>query len=157
MRNFYHSGKFCTLIINFSELWPRQILLLITVFGLRFRNVLKQSQRHLENVLTRTDKLNDTLWTGLEDIFARRFQDVFKMSWKRLEDVLNTFLQDVLKTFWRRLENISARHLEDVLKTSWKRLENVLETSSRCLEDVFARRLEDILKTSWQDVLKTYD
>ena len=46
----------------------------------------------------------------LEGIFARRLEDVFKISWRCLS------------------------------KTSWRGLQNVLETSWRCLEDVFARR-----------------
>ena len=73
-----------------------------------------------------------TCWSCLEDILARR-----------LENVLVRSLEDVLKTFWRSLENI----LKNILKTSW-----------RCLKDVFVRRLQDVLKTSWrclEDVLKT--
>ena len=97
-----------------------------------------------------------------EDIFARRLEDVLKMSSKLLEDVLNMSwrrfsrcLEDVLKTSWRHLQNILKKFLQDVLKTSWKCLEDVLKTSWRgmaktnilvltktswrCLEDVFWR------------------
>ena len=79
-------------------------------------------------------------WKRLEDIFARRLQDVLK-----------TFLQDFLITFWRRLEDILPRRLEGVLKMSWGRFQNVLKTSWRCLENIFPRRLEDVLKTYDQD------
>ena len=66
------------------------------------------------------------------------------MSWRCLEDVFARRLEDVLKTFWRHLGMLSWRRLENVLKTSW-----------RCLEDVFARRLEDVLKMSWRHLGKT--
>ena len=56
-------------------------------------------------------------WKRLEDIFARRLEDVLKTFWRRLEDVLKTFVQGVLKTSWKRLEDALARRLEDVLKT----------------------------------------
>ena len=79
-------------------------------------------------------------WKRLEDIFARRLQDVLK-----------TFLQDFLITFWRRLEDILPRRLEGVLKMSWGRFQNVLKTSWKCLENIFPRRLEDVLKTYDQD------
>ena len=79
-------------------------------------------------------------WKRLEDIFARRLQDVLK-----------TFLQDFLITFWRCLEDILPRRLEGVLKMSWRRFQNVLKTSWRCLENIFPRRLEDVLKTYDQD------
>ena len=70
------------------------------------------------------------LENNIEDIFARRFEDVLKMS---------------------------CRSFEDIFKTSWKRPG---KTSWKCLEDVWPRRiywpwprcLEDILKTSSEDV-----
>ena len=114
----------------------------------------------------------------LQDIFARRLEDVLKTSSRRL--------QDALKTFWRRLEDVSQdvlkmswRYLKDVFKTSCRRLENVLKrlgkTSWRRLEDEWQRRiywswpscLEDVLwshmtksnifvlmKTCWRRLLK---
>ena len=105
--HFYlHYSKFSTLAINFSEVWPGQILDLGKRFNLliRLQNVLKIS-------------LQDAL-----KISWRRLKDVFKTSWRRLEDVL--------KMSWRCLEDVSARRLKDVLKTSgrhlsktsWKRL-----------------------------------
>ena len=90
-------------------------------------------------------------WRSNEDIFGRRFEDVFK-----------TFWQDTLKMSWRRLEN--------AFKTSWKRMTKVnilvlnktkanilvlIKTSWTCHVDVFRRRRR---KTSWrplQDVFKT--
>ena len=71
----------------------------------------------------------------LEDLFARRLEDVLKMpwrhfcktSWKRFEDVLKTYEQDEYigldqDVFWRRLtkENIFV-----LIKLSWRRLEDV--------------------------------
>ena len=66
---------FSTLTINFSEVWPRQILDLGKQFNLMIR---------LENVLK----------ISLQDVLKmswRRLEDVFKTSWRRLEDVLKTF------------------------------------------------------------------
>ena len=84
-------------------------------------------------------------WKRLEDIFARRLQDVLKTSSKRLEDVLKTFLQDVLKTSWQDVLKMSWRRLEDVLKTSWRHMTKanifvLIKTSWRRLEDVFWSR-----------------
>ena len=107
-----------------------------------------------------------TSWRCLQDVFARRLEDVLKTSWRRLEDVLKTFLQDVLKTSWKRLEDVLKTYGQDeyigldqdVLKTSsedvrlkrtyssWsRRLEDVLKTSS---EDEDERHLQDVFKTS---------
>ena len=106
MRNFYHSCKLCTLTINFSEVWSRQILLWITVFAVRLRKVLNTSRRLVEYVST-----NDlTLWYVLKT----SWRDLCKTSWRRLEDIFKTSrrdLEDVLKTF---------------CKTSWKGFEEVL-------------------------------
>ena len=137
---------FSTLIINFSEVWPGQILDLGKQFNLmiRLENVLKRS---LEDILKMSwRRFCKTSWRRLEDVLARRLEDVFRTSWRRIEDVLKTFLQDVLKTFGRRLEDVLARRLEDgqdeyidldqdVLKTSWRRLlktktKDVFKTSS---------------------------
>ena len=119
---FYHTYKFSTLTINFSEVWPKQILDLSKQFNLMVR---------LENVL----KIS--------------LQDVLEMSWRRLKDALKTFLQDVLKKSRRRLEDVWprqiywswSRRLEDVLKTFsedlWVRW--IYSFWSRHLEDVFWR------------------
>ena len=111
MRNFCHSFKFCTLTMNFWNVWPRQINLMIrieNVLKTSLQDLLKLSWRRLENVLK-------MFWRCLEDIFPRRLENFLA---KRLEDVWKTFLQDVLlKMFSRRLGMMSWRHLEDVLKT----------------------------------------
>ena len=133
MRNFHHTWKFSTLTINFSEVWPRQILDL----GKQF-----------------------TLMIRLENSFARRFEDVLKAYWGRIQNILKTSLRHLSKTSWRCLEGVFARRLENVLKrswrrmvktnllvlikTSWRRLENVLrgrrrKTSSRRLQDNFIK------------------
>ena len=87
-------------------------------------------------MLPRTVELDNTSWKCLEEIFARRFEDVLKTSWRGF--------QNVLKTSWRCLAEVFARCLEDVLKTSWRCLEDILKMSWRLLEDIFVRRLEDV-------------
>ena len=89
-----------------------------------------------------------TSWRCLQDVFARRLEDVLKTSWRRLEDVLKTFLQDVLKTSWQDVLKMSWRRLENVLKTSWRRF---CKTSWRHLGKTSWRRLENVLKTYSQD------
>ena len=102
-----------------------------------------------------------TSWRCLQDIFARRLEDVLKTSWRPLGKISWRCLEDVLKTSWRRYSKTSSRRLQDVwtrrIYWSWpRRLNNVLKTSS---EDVWlirlysssSRRLEDILKTSFKD------
>ena len=131
MRNFDHSCKFCTLTVNFSEVWPRWILLQTTVFWVRLTNVFNTSQR-LAN------KNSFTWW------YVIRLQNVLKMSSRR-----------ICKTSWRPFEDVFKTSWQDVLKTSWRGLENVLKTSWRRLEDVLAKSLEDILKTSWRRMDKT--
>ena len=87
MIKFCHTCRFSTLTINFSEVWPRQIL-------------------DLEKQLNRMIRLENVLKTSLQDILkmpSKSLEDVFKTSWRCLEDFLKTFLQDVLKMFWRRL------------------------------------------------------
>ena len=95
-----------------------------------------------------------TSWRCLQDVFARRLEDVLKRSWKRLEDVL--------KTSWKRLEDVWTRRiywswprrLKDVLKTSFEDvwLIRIYSSSSGRLEDVFWRQdersLQDVFKTS---------
>ena len=106
MQNVYHTCKFSTLTIDFSELWPRQILDLGKQFNLMIR---------------------------LENILKISFQDVLKMSWRCLEDVFERRLEDVLKPSWRCLENVlktSSERLENV----WAR--RIHWSWSRGLEDV---------------------
>ena len=134
----YHTCRFSSLTINFSEVWPRQI------FELR-----KQF-----NLMTPCK----TSWRSLEDIFA----DVLKTSW---QEVLKMTWQDVLKTSWRRLEDewlrwihwSWSRRLEDILKTSsegeW--LRRIYSSWSRRLEDVFKTSSEDEGETRLQGVFKT--
>ena len=124
----------------------------------------------LEQVLkTSLQDALKTSWRCLEDVFARRLEDVLK-TYSQGEyigldqDVLKTSSEDVrlrqtYSSRWRRLENVLKILLQDVLKMSWRRLQNVLKTSWRCLEDVLKTFLQDVLKTSWkrlEDVLKTY-
>ena len=131
MRNFYHTCKFSTLIINFPEVKPRQILDLGKQFNLmiRLENVLKTS---LEDVLK-------MFWRRFPKTSLKRFDDILA---RHLEDVLKTFLktswQDLLKTYGQD-ENIGLH--QDVLKTSledvW--LWRLYSSWSRRLEDVFWR------------------
>ena len=165
MRNFYHSCKFCTLIINLAELWPWQILLYITVFAVRLRNLLNASPRCLNKDNLTWWYVLKIFWRHLCKMSLRCLGDVLKASSKRLEDVLKMFLQDVLKTFWRRLGKTtwrclqvfktSWRRFEDFLKTFWRFLEDILKMSWRCFCKTYRRRYKNVLKTSWKDVLKT--
>ena len=55
----------------------------------------------------------------------RCFEDVLKISWKRLEDVIARRLEDVLKmssedVWLTRIYSSSSRRLEDVLKISFE-------------------------------------
>ena len=125
IRNFYHPFKFSTLILNFSEVWPRQILDL----GKQF------------NLMTPWKRLEDVLKTYGQDEYIGLDQDVLKMSCRR---VLKTKRKDAFKTSSSRrvFEEVFAIHLEDILKTYWRRLEDVCPRQiywswSRCLEDVF--------------------
>ena len=60
------------------------------------------SSRRLQDVLNVIIFLSSkTSSRGLQDVFARRLQDVFKMSWK----TKNCYTQDVLRTSLSRLEN----------------------------------------------------
>ena len=137
---FYHTCRFSTLTINFSEVWPRQILELGKQFNLmiRLQNILKAS---LQDVLKMSwRRFCKTSWRRLENVLKTSWQDVLKTSWKRLEDVLKTYSQDeyigldqdVLKTssedmrlkrtyssWWRRLHNVFWRWRR---KTSSRRL-----------------------------------
>ena len=150
MRNFYHSCKFCTLTINFSEAWPRQILLQITVFAVHLRNLLSTFRRLVKSLIW---------WYVLKTSCKRsqrRLEDVLKMSsrrfcktpWRRFEDILARRPESVLKTPWRRFE--------DVLKVSWRRLEDVLKMFRRCLWPRWTRPMAKtnilVLKTSSEDV-----
>ena len=89
---------------------------------------------------------DDTSWKRLEDIFARRLEDVLKTPWIRLEYVSKTFLQDVLKTSWKRLEDILKRYGQDDYigldqDVIWRRMSKVNYSSwSRRLKDVFWRQ-----------------
>ena len=104
MKSFYHPCKFCTLTINSLEVWPRQILLQITVFAVPLRNVLNTSQRLV-------NKNSLTWWYDL------------KMSWRYLSNKTSwRCLEDVLKSPWRRLKDVWPRRIY----CSWpRRLEDV--------------------------------
>ena len=125
MRNFYYTCKFCTLTINFSEIWPRQILLKITILEI------------VEDVLKK---------------FSESLEDVLKMSWRRLEDVLKMPWRSFCKTSWRRLENVLKTSWRRMIKAN---ILTLIKASWRCLEDVFWRRMSKanifvLIKTSWR-------
>ena len=101
---------------------------LANVLKISLQDVLKMSWRCLENVFEEVFK---TFWRRLEDVLARRLEDVIKTPW--------------LKTSWRCLEDIFTRRFEDVLKTSCRRLENVLKTSWRHMA-----KTNILTKTSWR-------
>ena len=127
MGNFYHTCKFSTVTINFSELWARQILHLYKQFNLMIR-------------------LGNVLKTSFQDVLKmswRRVQKDLKISWRCLEDVSARRLEDLLQTSW-----------QDVLKTSWKRLDDFLKTYGK---DEYVGLDKDVFKTSSRRLLKTYD
>ena len=124
--------------------------------------MLNASQRLVNKTRLTWWYIFKTSWRCLQDVFARRLEDVLKTSWRRLG-----------KTSWRCLEDVFARRLEDVLKTSWRRLEDVwtrriywswprrledvwliriYSSSSRRLEDVFWRRRRKTSSRRLQDV-----
>ena len=120
------------------------------VFAVHLTNMLNTSQRLVNKNSLTWWYVFKTSWRCLQDVFARRLEDVLKTSWRRLEDVLKTFLQDVLKTSWRRMAKTNILVLT---KTSWIRLEDVfwrrtinknifvfIKTSWRRYEEVFWRR-----------------
>ena len=109
---FYRTYEFSTMTINFSEVWPRQILDLGKQFNLMI---------------------------GLKNVLKISLQDVFKTSWRRLEDALKTSMQDVLKTSRRRRAKTNILVL---VKTSWRRLLKTYGLGEYiCLDqDVFWRR-----------------
>ena len=112
--------------------------------------MLNASQRRVnKNSLTWWYVLK-TSWRCLEDVFARRLEDVLKTSWRRLGKTSWKRLEDVLKTYGQD-EYIGLD--QDVLKTSsddvW--LRQIYSSWSRRL-NLFWRRL---LKTKTKDVLKT--
>ena len=137
-RNFYHPFKFSTLIINFSEVWPRQILDLGKQFNLmiRLENVLKTSWRRMAktNILV----LIKTSWRCHVDVFWRQRGKTPSRRFHQ-DECLKTFLQYILKTYWKRLEDVLKTYAQDkyigldqdVLKTSSRRF---LKTKSK---DVF--------------------
>ena len=64
------------------------------------------SSGHLQDVLQDVIKASSTL---LQDVFARRLQDVLKMSWK----TYNCYAEDKLKMFSRHDLKTSSRRLEE--------------------------------------------
>ena len=91
-----------------------------------------------------------TSWRCLQDIFARRLEDILKTSWRRCG-----------KTSWRRLEGVWTRRIywfwprlpEDAF---WRRMINknifvFIKTSWRRLEDVFWRRRRNTSLRRLQD------
>ena len=70
-----------------------------------------------------------------------------------LEDVLKTSRRCLEDVFARRLENVLKTLLQDVLKTSWKSFEDVLKTYDEDKyigldQDVLKTSSQDSLKTS---------
>ena len=112
MKKFFHSCKFCTLTINFTEMC--------------WQDVLKMSWRLF--CKTPKDVLN-TSWKRLEDVWPRRIY----CSWsRRICDVLKTSSEGVslrwIYLYWsRRLAYVLKTFSEDENK---RRLQDVFKTSS---------------------------
>ena len=87
----------------------------------------------------------------LENVLKISLQDVLKTSWRCLEDVFARRLENVLKTYGQD-EYIGLD--QDVLKTSSEdvRLRRTYSSWSRRLEDVFWRRRRKTSSRSLQDV-----
>ena len=139
MRNFYRPGKFPALTIHFSEVWPRWSLLQTTIFAVRLVNTLNTSQKLVyKNSLTWW-YIFKTSWRCLQDVFARRLEDVLEASWRCLG-----------KTFWKCLEEVWKMYgqneyiglNQDALKTSSEEvwLIRIYSSSSGRLEDVFIKK-----------------
>ena len=82
-----------------------------------------------------------TSWRCLQDVFARRLEDVLKTSWRCLEEVLKTSWRRLEDVFWRRMIN---KNIFVFINTSWRRLEDVFwrrrrKISSRRLQDAFIK------------------
>ena len=139
---FYTDNKFLR-SVNQENPWPRQTVYLDYV-----------SWKHLCK----------TSWRRLEDIFARRFEDVLKTSWRRM--ALTNILV-LIKTSWRRVEDVFWRRMAKtnifvLMKTSWKRLGDVFrrrrrKTSSKRLQDAFIKtnvswaNYNDKLNSDWNN------
>ena len=81
----------------------------------RLTNLLNTSQRLVNKNNLTWWYVFKTSWRCLQDVFARRLEDVLKTSWRCFEEVL--------KTSWRRMDK---RNILVLTKTSWRRLEDVL-------------------------------
>ena len=85
------------------------------------QDVLKTSSARLQRNNFSSSK---TSWRCLEDVFARRLEDILKTSWRRMIKT-NIFV-------WRRM---SKANIIVLIKTSWRRLlktktKDVFKTSS---------------------------
>ena len=129
MKIFYHSCKFCTLTMNFSEVRPRLILLQTTVFAVRLTNMLNTSQRLVNKNSLTWWFVFKTSWRCLQDVFARRLEDVLKTFWRRLEHVLKTSWKRLEDVFWRRMSN---KNIFVFIKKSWRRFHQ-----DECLLGIF--------------------
>ena len=72
-------------------------------------------------------KVLKTSWRSLQDVFAWRLQDIFKMFWDIFQDVFKSSTEDALQLC-----------LEEVKEKKWRQKNVTLNTSSRPLEDVFS-------------------
>ena len=106
--------------------------------------MLNASQRLVNKTRLTWWYIFKTSWRCLQDVFARRLEDVLKTSWRHLENVLKTSwrrLENVLKTSWRRMDKTNILVLT---KTSWRRwLIRIYSSSSRRLEGVLKKSFED--------------
>ena len=101
-------NKFATLTINFSEVWPRQIVDLGKQFNLMvsLEHVLNMSWRCFSKTSWR--RLENFLKTSGRRMAKTNILVLIKTSWRRLEDA-----------FWRRM---CKANIFVLIKTSWKRL-----------------------------------
>ena len=100
-------------------MWPRQILLKITTFPLRLRNVLNTSRRSVnKNSLTWWYAWK-TSWIHLCKTFRKHFENVLKTSWRCMTKTnilvfTKTSWRCLEDVFWRRRQKAPLRHFQDV-------------------------------------------
>ena len=96
---------------KFLRIWPRQILLKITILTVSLKNVLCTSQRRAKKFY-RMIRLEDVLWKRLGKTSWRNLEDVLKMPWRRLQEGR---LRPIYSSWPWHLEDENEVRLQDVL------------------------------------------
>ena len=155
MRNFYHSCKFCTLTINFSDVWPSVGNCLCSTFQKRVEIF---SNTYLQEPFSLMIHLENALKTSLQDVLKMSWRRFCKASWRRFEDIFAKRLENFLKTSWRRMTRTNIlvltktylRRLKMSSEEVW--LRRIYSSWLKRLEDVFCRRRRTPSSRRLQDV-----